>query len=61
MMSVHRNLDLKWCHCSVRPSHCLVNLIRKLMGMYLLDLERLLRLYSQKLPLAFLSQKYRHC
>ena len=59
MMSVHQSLDLKWCHRSVRPccSHCLMNLIRKLMGTYLLDSERLLRLYSQKLPLAFLSQK----
>jgi hypothetical protein len=57
MMSVHRRLDLKWCHRSVRPCwpHCLMNLIRKLMGTYLLDSERLLRLYSQKLSLAFLS------
>jgi hypothetical protein len=62
MMSVHRanqyrwNLGLKWCHRSVRPccSHCLMNLIRKLMGTYLLDLPCL---YSQKLLLAFLSQK----
>lgn len=49
MRSVHwtdqyrRNLNLKRCHCFVQPcrSPCLIDLMRKLMGMYLLGLEKL--------------------